>query len=327
MLRRSSHTRLRIERLENRMMLTGNVAAHVVAGSLVIRGDPSDNQIAVVAGANPGEFVITGLNNTTINKDVVPVTLHATKGVRIDMRGGANTVNFGDAATPTSIAGGLSIRGGLNGNSVANQTFTVQNVQVGGSLAVFAGSGDDSITMDGSTARSVGVFTGSGVDTITITNVSATGRMSVFSGAGADTVSISGPGGGVAAARSLFVFGGADTDTLTVQNVNVTGDMFVNTGAGAEDRPTLDSVTVGRNLFLKTGNGGDPVVVNSINVTGNAQFLLGAGNDTITLTGTNTIGGMFAFFGGAGNDALVNAAVNTFAKSRVVGFEQADPLA
>ena len=58
--------RARIEALETRQLLAGDVMVGVVGGNLVVQGDELGNQVAITAGAEPGSYVVRGLDGTNI---------------------------------------------------------------------------------------------------------------------------------------------------------------------------------------------------------------------------------------------------------------------
>src|SRR3990170_3444629 len=59
----------RFELLEQRQLLAGDVLVNVVDGILMVRGDALDNKIMIAAGAEAGDFVVTGLDGTTVHED------------------------------------------------------------------------------------------------------------------------------------------------------------------------------------------------------------------------------------------------------------------
>src|SRR5262245_48818994 len=85
---------LRVEGLETRDLMAGDVTAEVVGGSLIIKGDAQANDI-VITEPTPGSFQIaTGATSTTtINGGAGPVTLNnVTKDVKINLKNGADRV-------------------------------------------------------------------------------------------------------------------------------------------------------------------------------------------------------------------------------------------
>jgi hypothetical protein len=62
MRHQSTTRRCRFESLESRRLLAGDVTARIDNGKLIIKGDKLDNGITIVAGANAGEVVITGVD-------------------------------------------------------------------------------------------------------------------------------------------------------------------------------------------------------------------------------------------------------------------------
>src|SRR5262245_17986897 len=58
---------LRIEPLEGRALLAGDVTVSLVGTTLTSDGESSANEVEITPGTNVGEYRITGLNNTIIN--------------------------------------------------------------------------------------------------------------------------------------------------------------------------------------------------------------------------------------------------------------------
>src|SRR5262245_5328671 len=59
--------KLHFESLEGRALLAGNVTAAVTGGDLIITGDAEANSIVIVHGRGAGEYLVKGVDGTTIN--------------------------------------------------------------------------------------------------------------------------------------------------------------------------------------------------------------------------------------------------------------------
>jgi hypothetical protein len=177
---RSSSQSHCIESLESRRMLAGNVTV-VIGGLTTLTGDSRDNSVSIVFGV--GGYTITGLNGTTVNKSpsvLVPATLNfrAEMGgghdsievvdptgtvLDLHMGGGDDIVNIHDGESrnilieagngndqviisketlPAALGAGVLIDTGSGNDLVRLKAFNV-----GGSLEVFTGGGDDIVEL------------------------------------------------------------------------------------------------------------------------------------------------------------------------------------
>ena len=119
-----------VEKLESRLLLSGNVLASFIGDDLVLSGDELDNEIEITS--SEGELIVRGLGDTSIN------------------------------GTETEFAVSTQDSGSFDGDIVVrlfdgNDQFVIQDgVAIGGSLFVGTGGGNDSIgigeaTVDGVT--------------------------------------------------------------------------------------------------------------------------------------------------------------------------------
>ena len=97
-----------VELLEDRSLLTGNVSATVIAGSLVLKGDNSSNQVVVSSGGTTGTVRITGLASTRINGSTSPLVLKGlTANITAQLQGGSDFLLVTKLAVPGSVTGNL----------------------------------------------------------------------------------------------------------------------------------------------------------------------------------------------------------------------------
>ena len=92
---------LRLESLERRLPLAGNVTAAILGGSLVITGDLDDNDITLDDDGAPGRVEITPNGTTTLNGVATPQTFQATHDIRLRMGDGNDTVDFNGSGGST----------------------------------------------------------------------------------------------------------------------------------------------------------------------------------------------------------------------------------
>lgn len=135
------------ERLESRRLLSGNVTASVVDGSLLIWGDNVANDIVVDAmGLAAGQVrIASGENVTSINGQAAPVVLEGLTGnAFIGMRQGPDRLVLRDVNLP----GNLEIQTGLG---IDNVSFLAVEVQ--GNAQIRTGIKADALNIDDSTMR------------------------------------------------------------------------------------------------------------------------------------------------------------------------------
>ena len=152
--------KLRVESLENRTVLTGNVTAVVSHGSLVVTGDAADNGITITQ-VDSDSFQIAGDASTTINGQSLgtPVVLDGiAKNVLVDMKSGNDSVSLDGL----SIQRNLVVNGGSGNDEIAltdvfvrlntvlrggagNDDISANQVDTGATLLIDAGKGNNSI--------------------------------------------------------------------------------------------------------------------------------------------------------------------------------------
>src|SRR5690349_13380959 len=161
--RNPSHCRLRLECLESRAMLAGNVLASVnSAGNLTITGTNAANQIEITQLA-ANSYLITG-TDTTVNGETEFQVDNVRGSLTVDLKGGADTFTFTGAVDEdfsSSFTGSILILGGSG-----NDTIAISNVAAA-NLTVIGGQGADQVTIDTATLRgTLLVTTEAGVDTV-----------------------------------------------------------------------------------------------------------------------------------------------------------------
>jgi hypothetical protein len=296
-LRRPVSNRLSVERLEDRALMAGNVTASVQRGVLVITGDASDNAITVnwvqkntyqvlSAEANSANTTVNGVDSTTAN----PQTFSGvTKGIRIVMNAGNDTVTFGAPdSTAFAVAGYLQIDMGAGNDTVnlgrnetvANNVTTPENeVSIGASVSIAMGNGNDTVnitnttiardlvihadvhglvpsSLDGSdTVNFATTFTPEGGETA-VFPVTVGGKATIMLGGGSDTLNMA----NFTAAKGLLVGDLGGNLNMNVTDSRVGGELKLQKAGGASNTINVDNVTAGT-LRLNTGNGVDTITV------------------------------------------------------------------
>lgn len=331
-MQRREKKSLRFESLEDRVALAGDVTAAMSAsGDLLIKGDVSENHIAIFSDG-AGHIVVQGSDNTNIkaNGNVgaqatfdanalrnVTINMGNAKTVQGDVRGkfGADVVSI----TGIDLDGKLSIFGAHGG------VVTVDGTSVKGSTSINFGNGVSSIngsaavgsvvSLGATTANNLGVGgrattdvtvdTGGSNDEISIA-ANAVGRnLNVRAHAGNDAISLGGAGT-LNVGGKLSVDAGAGDDTVVGANLDVTGKTSVEAGAG------LDTVTLGSaqanvnttfhsNADVQLGGG----TQDSLIVQGTMSSLtLPAAGVSAAASANTTFAGNLSVTGGAGADAI-----------------------
>jgi VCBS repeat-containing protein len=205
--------RLVFERLEDRTLLAGNVAASISGGNLRIFGDALDNQV-LVERAGATQVRLTPLGDTTVNGSEEPVTLGGfRRGITLNAGGGDDEFQFaGDETANFQIFGTANLNMGSG-----NDTLEFNGFRVSRALSISTGDGDDQILAgDGVTAGSglaafetASISTGAGSDTVQLANTYFAKHVSLNAGSGDDEVDLR-----AFFHRSAILVGGPGFDTL-----------------------------------------------------------------------------------------------------------------
>lgn len=285
-------SKLRVEALEPRWMLDGNVTAQVLGGDLFIRGDSQGNAIQILPAAEVGVYVVEGLWNTTINNQSSPVELRGIRDdFRIDTGSGDDTVILqgkvplltGASEVDAPSTGILAIPGDLWIRTFAgHDTVLINGVRVGHSAYVKTYGGDDRVIVGGTyfdgmvgatsaaLRNEIGYAYAADVQIAKYLHIDThDGHDVVGIGVAATTMYVDGYSNGVApvvdVGRSLFV------NTLT-------GDDIIGIGVGLIDTPQPASGDLHAAATNGASNDGGPVVNVAWDVIVNAS------------TGNNTVG-------------------------------------
>src|SRR5271166_678618 len=135
--RNATKTHLRLESLETRALLSGNVSAvfQQATSEIVIKGDTNNNAIVITQNSD-GTVTVAGTHGTTINNNTTPVTLAS----------GANV----ESIDLTFKDGNDSVT--LNGYTAAGATTSAIEIPT---VNLKLGKGNDSIVVDELWANSV----------------------------------------------------------------------------------------------------------------------------------------------------------------------------
>src|SRR5688572_21019772 len=182
----------RIERLEDRRLLAGNVTAQLVDGSLRIVGDAQNNDIVIEKDFVADLLRVNG-NDTTINGDSMPAEFNIPPDIRIILGDGNDRIVSRDAESSNT-------------------------------LSIDTGNGNDAVFMDGGLSMDLRIRTGAGRDVITLTSIGVNDSGLIESGEGRDFISIYNG----FFSQQLIVRTGPDRDTIFHQNLTgSSGHRFV----------------------------------------------------------------------------------------------------
>lgn len=247
----------RVEHLESRSLLAGNVVASLNGSHLTITGDTADNAVEIAVNGN--EVQVRGLNSTTIN---------------------GGTAVFVAAANTDTLTGNVLINLG-NGNDSA---VFARNVKLNGLVSVLGGNGNDSLSSTGATFnRNVAFLGGPGTDTFSLQDSTTNGALLIYGEAGSDLISLT----DMTVNGPVIIKGHAGDDGVSFNNVSGTGSIGIETGLG-EDDVTVRNSTLGGTLVVKTRQGQDAVMMDENTFNGIVSVNTGRSNDALDLRDKNT---------------------------------------
>lgn len=262
----------RLQKLEDRALLAGNVTAQLIGQTAFLNGDAADNNTQVLI--DNGNVVVRGLDGTTINGSADDFVLSTGTSIPRNL-----IASFGDG-NDTFTLDGVSvgrhawIAGGNGNDSLA----VMGGSNIGFNLRMDGDAGDDVISLQDSTVVGTPTLVGGlGNDMIIMSNSTAGNNLLIAAGAGNDDVIVDGSQVGV----DTRVFGQQGDDDIIFRNATLFDDVFIYAGAG-NDIMLFDSTAVGDKSWLFGQSGSD-----NINYTGTTQFadrtrvFGGAGADNI----------------------------------------------
>lgn len=250
--------------------LFGDTANHTI-GVAVVNGNLE------LTGTRGTEFTFNGTTQSVLD---LPVSSNSPlKGLFFDMPQGDDAITI-DGTNLGTLTGNIVAFLGAGKNS-----FTLHDATVAGDVNVFAGNGDNTVTMTADTIRDATILTGDGSDSVKLTNVTLQSAPLLPS----------------IPDLSFLTFGA---------NLNI------NTGGG-NDVIEMDSVTgtpslIGGVWVVSTGLAGNgTMTLNSVTNHGVTVVLGSIGNNTITAAGSSFGVATVVVAGGTGHNA-VQVGTSTF---------------
>lgn len=329
----SFNKRLRMECLEQKNLLAGDVMAAVIGGDLFITGDGANNSVQIVRDASPGvgDVVVQGLlsNPTTINGGG-PQAFQVTGDVFIDFSaGGQNAAVFGENPVPqpdpVELPGNVDILGGagLDIHSFTNAMIAgnVSMDDTAGGASSFLGASLGTVIGGNFTLDSAAGGSEIGIDDATINGdvvmLGNSASLESFLGIIESTV-----GGDV---RHLST---AVASTTDIQSTAIGDDLVIDTGDGVdsvsiglEASSTVVS-TIGDDLRIKTHGGADEIILIGFDVADDLVINAGDGDDVVEIDSAivnNIVGDDLYVSGKGGGDEIVVAGTDIVDKLRISG--------
>jgi hypothetical protein len=262
---------LKVETLEPRAMLAGNVSVSVSGGNLIVRGDAKDN-LVLIEQVGSGRYAVTGSDfanggepgfqtgPTRVNGQAngTVVVSGVTGDINVDLRAGRDGLGIGNSvedlgtlAEDCGLDFGFGEGGGNGSGSESPGGGIVLQQQVAGrffvprNLIVNTGDGNDFALINADVKTSAVINTGNGNDDLAFGNPSS-----------------------------------AESD------VHVGNDLVVLTGSG-HDHACIQFATVDDHINVQTGNGNDLLEIDEFDA-GHVLVLSGSGNDLVDLDDFDT---------------------------------------
>ncbi|MEQ9409378.1 MAG: peptidylprolyl isomerase [Fuerstiella sp.] len=260
----------RLERLEQRTLLAGNVTAQLRGQTAFISGDDADNSVELLV--EDGSVLVRGLDGTNVNGSTDDFVL---------------TVG-------TALPGNLRavLRGG-------NDTFEVNGLQIGGNAAIDAGAGDDQIAITGESTigRDLSISGAAGADTITVHNSSVGRNVGINGNRGDDLIVVSMSD----VARNIWIWGSAGNDDIVLDETRIGRDTHL-AGLGGDDDIVIRDSELVDDLSISGNRGNDIIVMDSSTVGDKSWIFGGGGSDNMLFQGSTQFFDRLRAFGGAGVD-------------------------
>ncbi len=332
---------LRFEQLEDKTLLAGDVTVAVVHGALIITGDELGNQIAVSSGAEPGEYLIQGLDGTVLHladgdtdAEVGPpetelLVTGVRRGMHIALKEGDDAVAISDAHVRGSVvidtgAGEDEISVGLapaatTESLVAETTADDSNdlaggVAIGGSLVIRTGGDNDMVHLGGRNEENPGLSEFFTDENGARPSLRVGRNLLIGLGDGEDHLALNAAHVGLA----TVVNGGQDADWINLSYAHTKVLTLLGGGGEFDDMVSLNHVYADI-AGIGTGKGNDQVeIVDS--AFGILGVHTGGGDDTLAIGGTKAR--LAILLGGEGSqDTWNDLGGNQFGHQVVLGFE------
>jgi hypothetical protein len=329
------HRKLRMEQMEARQMMAGDVFAFMQNGNLILNEATGqsglDNSVAI---QRISDTVVRVIGKPTLTDGTVS-KINGNPSADFTINPNTSlTVNFGggsDAFTFAPVGGEVKFKEIHINVAAPSQTITRTDVRPTASLPVFPRPDNDTVFLERfSTKGAVSINTGVGTDSVNILNArigtsgATPANVSINTGAGADFVRVRSSVENTLITGTLDVqtFSSAleaDTDTVIFDTFGVKGDVHVRTGGG-KDTISMTTVGVDHKLDFDAGGDVDTATLNGVSALDSIMAKLGEGDDTLITSDlfTNNL----TLDGGGGFDQLTKKADPHFSGKRTqTGWE------
>jgi hypothetical protein len=334
MLGTSLQKRLRIEALEEKVPLAGDVAINFIDGDLVITGDAADNsfafeQASLFAGH---QFRIKGTEQTNIN-GVTDEWIYfdgLTRDLLIDLGDGSDTIHAygvpgeGDRL-PLAVPRDMIINmGSGDDHLVLGVTATEEfgapavyqsPVAVGRDVTINLGTGDDLFLIASTLVGDDLSIADSGGSTTILSWPSYIWQFPRVESSIGDDLNVSLSSGDDLVDFNEFTIGGDVTfnlsggnDSAWLQDFSTGGSVLVNAGAGVND-VHIGTGTVGGGILL-TGSGANLFQADALEIASSIVLLGGNGDDQFYVGTVNAGSAIITTAGGADYVQLTDSAFN-----------------
>lgn len=214
MKRKPNNANLRMESLEKRNLMAGDVTVNVLDGNLLISGDQKANGIELTSTAVEGQFIVTGIDAggspTSVNGDSTPLVVEGVdRNVLVRMGNGDDRL----VAPNLDIEGRMLVRMGAGDDHVrigaAEADEAVVDIDKG--LYLHLGTGDDQAAISNVRTRRMRIGGGAGNDRVGVHHAVVEHTMHLSGRAGDDEIRVDG-----VHARRLAIHGGSGEDSANV---------------------------------------------------------------------------------------------------------------
>jgi hypothetical protein len=304
--------KLRMEQMEAREMMAGDIAASVVNGNLILNeatGQTGKDNSVLISQIAPGRIRVTGNSTTTdgttsLVNGLAYQDFNVTGNLSVNFGGGSDLVVFDGGAPPSFQDVTLNL--GAPPLLVAAKTFAI------GGDTIKSAPDKDNVMMWGATVRgSLTVNTGADNDWIYIANAQigdgiGTDNVTINSGAGADSVQLKNlPGtiNGTIDVQTYSSLSETDADVAWFEHTYAAGNINVRTGGG-NDLIHFDNLTSYKDINLDFGTGDDTGEIKQVLAVDNFFANLGDGNDSLAINDLYGGTGKTSILGGTGFDSL-----------------------
>lgn len=289
--RKTAYTVHRMELLEQRALLAGNVLVTLQNGNATITGDSADNSVELVVSGST--LIVQGVDGTTINGATTAFTLSSTSTTF----GGSLVAMLGAGDDAFSIGSGVTLS---------------KTVKVSGE------AGDDTLGVSGTVTGRLTLSAGAGSDAIAVRNATTPGGISIDA-SGSVVVAISDSTIG----SSLVISTGNGDDDIVISDTTINSNTSITTRSGNDDIVLKDSTLHGK-FYLSADRGDDVAVIDSTTIDGKSELWMREGEDSVQVQGNSVLSSRFFVGQRLGRNSTEVQSTATVSRLRQVGRPSSD---